>query len=299
MREAAWAGVLAVALAWGWAPAADRVARRLGPTDPARAGVLRESVEGTLWVARQERLLAAWVSGQVRAAVGEGQAVPAGAVVATVQPPDGQQLSEVRAPFAGVVSFYGDGLERWDSPQWAFGLERPPPAQKVRPLVADGSVTAGQPVARLVDRGTLIAVFWARYPATDRGGAGGGLPEPGASAELVWEASAAGSAAQVLEVRRDGRSWRALLRVHRQPAEWLYRRRVDGVELSVRRIAGVIVPTSAVVERQGRPGVWVQTAGGATWVRVTVFGRVGDRSAVSGIPEGARVYRWPRWIRFP
>ena len=284
--------------ATGWAPAAAWVAARLGPADVAQIGELTVALEGTLVVARRERLLAAPGPGLVEPVVGEGEAVAAGSVVAVVRPAGGGAPFALRAPLPGVVSYYGDGLESWQGPELAFAAERPPDApQGPRPLLDGRPVAAGQPVVRVVDRSALYAVFW---PGGGGGGSGGRTGpvalRPGVAVELGLAGEPVGLRASVLEVRGQGPGLRALLSVDRQPADWLYRRRVRDARLVVRRFRGVVVAASSLAPSRGRPGVWIRTEGGASWVPVEVVGQVGRQAVVRGVPAGAEVYRWPRWL---
>lgn len=324
-------GLMAVGLwlaATGWEPTAAWVAARLGPVEVARTGELTEALQGTLVVARRERLLAAPGPGRVEPVAGEGEAVAAGSVVAVVRPLRGGPPWTLRAPMPGVVSYYADGLESWQGPELAFAAERPPdPRQPLTPLLDGRPVAAGQPVVRMVDRSALYAVFWpaggdgetagrqgpgagaggggigsakaGSQPADGRGSLGPSGPRalrPGMAVELALPGEPVGLRASVLEVRGRGSSRRVLLSVDRQLADWLYRRRLRDARLVVRRFRGVLVPASSVAWVAGRAGVWVRARGGASWVPVEVLAQGGRQAVVRGVPAGAQVYRWPRWL---
>ena len=285
----------ALAAGWlglsGWAPAAGWVATRLGPVDLAQTGELVRAVGGALVVARRERLLAAPGPGRVEPLAAEGQAVPAGYPVATVYPEAGPPMV-VRSPAPGVVSYYADGLESWQGPEMAFSAADPSTgSSRARPLLDGRPVGAGQPLARLVDRSALWAVFWPRPADAEQ------ALRAGTAVELVLPDEPVGLRATVLEVRGEGAARRLLLAVHRQPAEWLYRRVVPGARLVVRRFRGVVVAASSLARRGQREGVFVRTAGGASWVPVEVLARAEGLAAVRGVPAGSEVYRWPRWLR--
>ena len=221
--------------------------------------------------------------------------MPAGAVLARVAPAAGGRAAVVRAPFAAVVSYFADGQEQQHGPEAA--LVAPEPAgdeAPLRPLVQDGPVSAGQPVVRLVDLADLRTVFW--YQARDTVEEGVGALSRGRGVQLLLPGEPIGIGAQLLEVKGAGQWVRVQLRVEREPANWLYRRSIHGARLLIRRAYGQVVPSSALVRTAQGYAVWVSTSQGAMRIPVEVMGKVGHRVAVRGIPQGVRVYRWPRWL---
>lgn len=293
------AGVVLVGLVWlgsgAWRPAARAVVERLGPVEAVHEDDLAVTVTGVVAVGRRERLVVAPVAGLVEKVAAEGESVPAGAVLARLSPVMGGRAVAVRAPFAGVVSYFADGQEQKHGPEAA--LVAPQPAgdeAPLRPLVQDRPVSAGQPIVRVVDRTELRTVFW--YKAGDRVEEGVGALSRGRGVELLLPGEPIGIGAQVLEVKGAGQWVRVQLRVEREPANWLYRRSIHGARLVIRRAYGQVVPSSALVRTAQGYAVWVSTPQGAVRIPVEVVGKVGHRVAVRGIPQGARVYRWPRWL---
>ena len=287
---------LGVWLGQGWlASTAAWVAVRLGPTDVGHWGELLEAYPGWLVVVRQERLLAAPASGRVVFLVSEGQSVASGTPLARIEPEEpGASSQTIVAPFSGVASFVGDG---WEA---AFSVESPgDPAllqgqdPRPRPLVPRGEVARGEPVVRLVDRRELYAVFWSEAPlASARIG-------EGARVELVEGDASDGIPAQVVEgsERASTGPARLVVRLDRHPVDWLYRRVIRGVRLVAARYQGVVLPVSGLVERGGKRGYWLATEGGPVFVTVQVVERLGRQVVVRGVPDGVRVYRWPRWLQ--
>lgn len=291
------ATVLVLLSGWGlwsaWHEAAPWVAVRLGPIDTVRWGELATRLPGRLWVLRVERLLVAPVEGRAVPLVAEGEAVRRGQGLVRITPTGSASATVLSAPFAGVASFVFDGHEGdWQGP----GDPLPPTASSgatARSVAFDLSkpVARGQPVVRVVDRTGLYAAFWAETPGQPSG------VRVGQRSELSGP-SAGPIPVQVVRAFQ-GAQGAMLLRLDRQPVEWLYRRRVDRVELVTERRAGVVLPASAMVERGGEPGVWVATDGGPVFMPVRVVARQGSYVAILGIPAGSRVYRWPRWIAGP
>lgn len=293
MRTAA-VGALGVWLLQGWlSSSAAWVAATLGPTDRVQWEEVLVAWPGRVVVIRLEKLLPAPEAGRVVPLVGEGESVATGTPLVRIEPPDPTRRGQVvSAPFSGVVSFLGDGWEEAlsvASPQEATRVEARPGA--LRPLAPRGEVARGEPVVRLVDRRELFAVFE---------GGPGGIPrdlDAGDRVELVEGSAPAGIPAVVVErlLQRQGAA-RVMLRLERQPVDWLYRRVVPAVRVVAERHQGVVLPASALTTRRGRTGCWVATGGGPTFVEVQVVRAVGSRVVVRGVPDGARVYRWPRWL---
>ncbi len=281
-------------LAYAWLGAAAAwVATRLGPTDAGRWGQLLEAYPGSLLVVRAERLLAAPQAGDVTPLVNEGQSVATGTPLVRIEPESpGAPAVLVTAPFSGVASFLGDGWEGAFSPEALAAASLPEgPQPRSAPLVPRRSVARGEPVVRLVDQRELWGVFFVD----------GSLPEtigPGARVELVGASAADGVPARVVErvAAGSGEGERLVLRIDRQPVDWLYRRVEREVRLVVGRYEGVILPASGLAWRRGRPGYWLATPGGPSFVAVEVVKQVGRHVVARGVPDGVRVYRWPRWL---
>lgn len=288
LAAAAWAAQAGLGAAASW------VASRLGPTDVGRWGRLEEAYPGVLLVVRAERLLPSPAAGRVVPLVAEGQSVASGTPVARIEPAEASGPARlVVAPFPGVVSFVGDGWEGTFSPDAVDAVWEPPRQEpRVAPLAPREQVARGEPVARLVDRGELLGVFWS---------AGSSLPAriaPGARVELAGGAAGGGVPARVLARTQAARTGpvRLVLRIERQPVDWLYRRLEREARLVAGRYEGVVLPASGLVVRRGRQGYWLATEGGPAFVPVEVVKRLGRQVVVQGVPDGVRVYRWPRWL---
>ncbi len=89
------------------------------------------------------------------------------------------------------------------------------------------------------------------------------------------------------------RRQRLLLSLDRQ-IEGMERMRWLKLEVIAMNREGVIVPRSAVVKRDGQPGVYLKAGGFKFFRAVGVLGEARSRLVVWGIPEGARVVVHPR-----
>lgn len=286
-----WLGRAWLDAAAGW------VAARLGPTEVGHWQEVLETYPGWLVVVRLERLLPAPRAGRVVPLVSEGQSVASGTPLVRIEPAEGGEAAQtVVAPFSGVASFVGDGWEAAFSVESLDEVALPRGDEpRPRPLAPSGEVARGEPVVRLVDRRELYAVFWSEAP---------GLPpgiDAGARVELAEGSGATAIPAQVVErTTRPGAGPRGevrlVMRLDRQPVDWLYRRVIQGVQLVAARYEGVVLPASGLAMRRGEPGYWLATEGGPAFVDVQVVKRLGRRVVVRGVPDGVRVYLWPRWL---
>lgn len=236
--------------------------------------------------------------------------------------PDGRDRT-VYAPVPGVVRFDWTGPPR---PEPEDALAWPDTILgeigSIRHVTAAGQeVRQGHLLFRLVDnhqayllvpweggpRVTEGQQVWVRLPAAPAGGRGqaGAAPPaagtpPAGRTPPPGRAPAAGSAAAAEAAGI--REWRAtvlgarpvpsgspgdaiLLALHAWPPGWELWDWLD-VTVVVQRFPGVVIPERLLVERGGRPGVWVRGRSGAFFHPVQVTGRWDGMAAVEGLPAG-------------
>ena len=274
-------------LAFFWAR--DALLPRLVRVVEARPGKLETVVSARAAVLHEEWVLTAPAAGVVHLLVGEGQRVRLGTPVLAVND------IEVKAPGPGLVSLVVDGTER----RLVVPAGESPPASQVLALkpeprrTQEGQmVTAGQPLARLIDnRQTRLCV--ALPPA-----------EVQALAERTrvvvrfpdWQSEEL-AMKPVAVSPGDDRTYGTLTMVAQDWPEEIGQVHVVGVELVKERYAGLVIPSGCLVERGGRTGVYLVKKTLAEWVAVEVVGQKEGKTAVSGIPEGSQVITNPRWVR--
>lgn len=197
--------------------------------------------------------------------------------------------SLVRAPAAGVVSFTLDGLESEAVPGAnlldVFGLR----SRDRR--VQDGAwVAAGEPLFRLVETDGIEVAVRLKGAALEAGSRVildfHGIPERSFTGRLVES------------IALDGEFY-GRVRLDAFDPSLVLRRTID-VTLTTERRQGIVVPASAVVERNGKRGVYLVVGETSVFREVRVLGG-NDRQAVidsvSGVPAGARVVVDPRRLR--
>lgn len=191
--------------------------------------------------------------------------------------PEGAVL--VRAPEAGVVSFSLDGYEADLVPgaELAAVFERGPASER---RIQDGLVVAGgEPLFRVVETHEVEVAVRLRGPGLEKGSKVTlefrGIPERKFTGTLV-------------ESRPAGNELWGRVRLDGFDSSLVYRREMD-VVLTTGRKQGVVVPAAAVVEAEGRQGVYVVLGDQILFRPVRVLGGDGRRAVLDGVPEGARV----------
>ena len=204
----------------------------------------------------------------------------AGDVLAVID--TGEREVFIRAPRPGIVRFHWDAwaspadvdrLLRYSPDDWHQG---PGEAGHVR----DGdTVRAGASVARLVRSDG--ARLYLELPEDI-------LPESRRPVLLKLPSAADGTfygqVAAVSEVAPSAR----LIELDRYVSVLDAVRTVD-VDVIVARVEGVVVPTRAIVWRDGRTGVFVRRPPGTTFLNVEVVASVDGVSVVEGLTPGTPV----------
>ncbi|MHB1043671.1 MAG: HlyD family efflux transporter periplasmic adaptor subunit [Eubacteriales bacterium] len=251
------------------------------------------SLEGVL--IKEEFPARAPATGQVKFISQEGRRVEVGAPVAqvTVASSDAGGLIQVlAAPSAGVFCTHIDGLEGLLRPD-NLGVLDLPGAEKSgdkKAYVQTGArVEKGQTVFKIIDNLTPVVFHCvnARLPAE--------LAVEGREFEGKWENSPLQvKIDRILE--KEGRRDIFFL-ITSCPDALLHNRQVK-ISLVTGKLGGLIVPRTALVEREGATGLYLAVKKRARWVPVRVEGEVAGKAVVSGnIEEGSRYVSNPRFVR--
>ncbi|MGE5507081.1 MAG: hypothetical protein ACM3RP_01135 [Chitinophagales bacterium] len=205
------------------------------------------------------------------------------------------QAQRLRAPLAGTVSYYTDGLEGVLGPRSLPDLVAAKEsvtelARSVAPVEAKAGaqVKPGVPVAKVVDNFQVWLVV-------DLPPGSGGRALPGAGGRLRLRLRGEGrpesaEANGVVLERHDGKD---RVRLVISPVEYwpeLAQLRTAAVQLSLGEFEGVRVPRTSVIKEDGTQGVMVESWRGRQFQAVTVRG--GDREwlVVDGLAPGTRVW---------
>ncbi|MGE5576148.1 MAG: HlyD family efflux transporter periplasmic adaptor subunit [Syntrophothermus sp.] len=197
---------------------------------------------------------------------------------------------------SGLVSFYTDDLEEKLNPENATSLlSFDKPFSRLRSTLGGKShqmkdrevIREGNAVFKIVDNFR----FWILADLPD-------APVAFTERAQVKVRFHGGQAMHQARVERifvnpSMRRQRLLLSLDRQ-IEGLDRLRWLKLEVISMNREGVIVPRSAVVERNGQAGVYLKVGGFSFFRAVGILGEAQNRLVVWGIPEGVRVVVHPR-----
>lgn len=262
-------------------------------------GTIAEEMTTTALVIREEKLIKAPAAGQFKPAVNEWSKVPAGQLIgylaAETTTSDGSGLKiAVRTSLPGLVNYHLDGLEGTVTSELLAKLDM----EKLNVLLQTdqasssppSSVTNGQPVCKIVDN--LIKPFLYLQLPTDFFHT---LPKAGDSIAIEI-AGGDLRRAQVRSVKKNAPTLHLVLEVTNPCDQELVSRRVS-VKVVPNSYHGVILDRSALVSKEGEPGILVPRDGLVRWVKVELAGTVGEQAAVHGIDSGDLYIKNPDWVR--
>lgn len=199
-----------------------------------------------------------------------------------------QRATSVEADRPGIVSFHFDGFEGRFTPGeapealWLALSEKPTPQ-----TVADGThVRTGETLFRLIDNfmGHLFVAFDEAPRLTQ-----------GETVRLRWSGGdPAGTVARVHSIhnRLDQVGVWFSVDVYQDPFSRV--RMLPEVTVVTRRVEGVIVPRSALIVRNARPGLYLVASGSPIFRHVTVLAVDDTHAVVDPVPVGTPVVTNPK-----
>jgi len=257
------------------------------------SGTINRTVPVTAWLVKSESLLTAPAAGRLTLLARDGERVRVGEAVARIDGAAGFQL--LHAPSAGVWCTHVDGLETVLRPAALDALDlnrlEKLDGSTVRP--ADGTtVEKGGPVGKLVDNLSPIRLVL-KVPKNE---SGAGRPIRGTPVSLIWQGG--GLSGRVDGERENGDFHWLVLSVSNYPDSLVHYRRINA-GLVTGQLSGYLVPAGALVEYNGKTGLYIVSRQIVHWVPVRVCGEQNGRVAVTGddLNDGVQVVLNPRWAR--
>lgn len=240
---------------------------------------------------RSEEPVQAPAPGELVLQARDGERLRVGSLLAEVQ---GVERAKVYSSRAGVFCTHVDGLETLLAPDMVDKLDLVA-VEKIEPGVrpAGEPVDSGQFFGKVVDNLQPVLVH---IRAEEPGSLEKGAFRPGGTAHLVYKDREL--AGRINEVRDREGTLELLVEISDYPDEFIHQRRLE-FELVTRRLEGWLVPTQAVVFKEGAPGIYVVNRQRLQWIPVSVDDRIGDTVAVSGdrLNEALRYVSNPGWAR--
>lgn len=245
---------------------------------------------------KEETLVRSPADGQIQFIPPDGQRLELGAPAARVAvalDDAGGITQGIAAPRAGVFCTHIDGAEGLLTPDKLDVLDLAKIekiGEKKNPLLSGSRVEKGQPVFKIIDN--LTPVY---YHCT--------IPRDELASELtvrrgmggIWENLPLNF--RVHRLIDKGDRWEAFLLLSDYPDAILHYRKTR-IRLITKKLKGLLVPRSAVVEREGSPGVYRVVKKKARWVPVQIEGELDGEVAVAGpdLKEGDRYVSSPRFV---
>ncbi len=277
----------------------DLIITRLAGVEQVRLGVIQSSIPAHGILVRSEKVVAAPHSGKLKVLAAEGERVRVGEVVAQVvteslDKPAGETVFNLTAPWAGIISYHLDGLEEIYSPENIRELDLPGLEQvksKPEQFTAGSPVEAGRPVLKIVNN--LEPLYLIAFTENDLA-----LPEKNKKNSLYLSFSQAEkelSQAVVQERNFRGRANQVLFSLNYQESLAVPRK----IELQVitDRFEGYVVPAGAIVQKEGKAGIYTVFKERVRWKKVEITGRAQEKVVISGITPDIKVILNPEYVK--
>jgi len=251
-------------------------------------------LEGVLL--KNEHMLQAPVSGKLQHVAVDGKRLENGArvarVIAVQNKTDGESY-DIVTPVAGICCMHLDGLEQVLSPTNIDILAVPNIDGRKEKSTYDGMrVEKGQAVAKIIDN--LSPVYLYAEVPEER------FSEEALEKKTWWEADWEGQTFSIksYKVAAKGESLAVYFLLSAYPEQILHERKVV-INLTTRSLNGYLVPKRAIVERDGRTGIFLSIKKKAYWTPVNVVGELEGMLAIEGpgLTENCRYVQNPLLVK--
>jgi len=253
--------------------------------------VLEQLVSVSGVIVRDERVVAAPVTGTVRWVAAAGARLASGASVAKIYTADGG-VQNIAAPVSGVMIPVLDGLEGVLQPNAMENID----VAEVRKLsqktqaVADGAkVKQGSIFFKLVDN-----FSW--YYLVNLSRADFALLRP-QKKSLRFAFSPQEEVSASWAVLSEDEDAVRLVFALSEDVEGAFLQRLSDAEIVVRRITGFVLPSSALISRGAETGVFILEKSLVSYLPVKVLGEVGENVVIEGVRTGRTVIKNPFLVR--
>lgn len=237
------------------------------------------ALEGILL--KSENVLRAPVGGKLHLAAADGDRLKTGAIAAeilAVQQEVGGETYDIPTPVAGICCTHLDGLEQVLSPDNIDVLVFPTLEKIGDKATTEGvRVEKGQPVLKIIDNLSPVYV----YIDTPKDN----IPDLTINKPTWWKATWEDLALSVKphKVLDEGDRWKGYFILSAYPDQLLHQRKVR-LHITTRTLEGFLVPQRAIVNKDGKDGIFLSVKKKACWTPVTIEGELEGMLAVSG-PE--------------
>jgi putative membrane fusion protein len=269
---------------------ADKVTALLLKTVIGDMGELENVIKVNGLIVRDEHPVAAPVTGTVHWLVKDGERLAVNIPVASISAADGT-VHTVVTPFAGIVVRQLDGLEGMLQPQALDGVNVPQllkTAVKHQQIEQAEAVPQGSMLFKVVNNFSWCYLF--HLPD------GTALPESDRHRLRFSFAPGRDLSGRTVLRRAENDSMTLAYEFTDDVDGFLWQRQAEA-EIITGRIQGVILPLSALVEREGETGVFTLEKSVVRYRSVEVVGISGELVAVDGLRIGLRIITNPDLVR--
>jgi len=263
-------------------------------TVTAELGELTESTAAKAVLLISESVVRAPGTGKLLPIVAEGDRVPVGTLVAQLElmadPAGNSGKISIKSPSTGIISYQLDG---WESIYDRYSWQRVDPSVIFEKLeggnkIASGireDIKQGEPVFKVIDN-LANPYLIVQFPQ-------GFKPhiEEKDQLTLAWEKDGTGKGLVVAHHKKGDHHY-AVVEL-KQARPYPTQRNLD-LQLMHILGEGIIIPESALVEKEGQTGVYIMAVTGPKYRKVEVAATLNDQAAVQGIVPGVEVITNPR-----
>ncbi|MFW0861092.1 MAG: HlyD family efflux transporter periplasmic adaptor subunit [Dethiobacter sp.] len=283
------AAVLALQVAYFFA--GSMLTRLLLKTVVSEESVLEQIVSVSGVIVRDERVVAAPVTGTVRWVTTAGARLATGANVAKIYTADGG-VQNISAPVSGVMIPVLDGLEGALQPG---DLERIDAAE-VRKL---SKKTQAVPDGAEVRQGSIffkVVNNFSWYYVVDLSRDDFALLTSQRN-RLRFAFSPQEEVLASWVVLKEGEDTVRLAFTLSEDVEGSFVQRLSDAEIVARRITGFVLPSSALISRGADTGVYLLEKSVVSYLPVKVLGEVGENVVIEGVRSGRTVIKNPLLVK--
>lgn len=272
--------------------ARDALTARFVRTVVVENGVLEtiQSVEGV--IVREERVVAAPATGKLEWLVGEGERLAIGTPVVRIKTAD-NNWQTVHTSVSGVIIMQLDGLEGVLQPQSMTEINVPLTRKipfKPSRLSAGEEVRQGSLLFKIVDNFTWY------YAIELTAGEYAGLSEQSSVTLRFSFAPDQDATGQPVVVEEDGDKVTLIFEM-KDDVDGCFTQRLASADVITKRVRGIVLPTSALIERGDETGVYILEKSIVRYRPVDVIDTWQEEAVVSGLRIGFPVITNPNLVR--
>lgn len=284
------AAVVVVAAVWIITSVVSSFKDLLIRTEVVRPAWAEKKTPATAWVVRKEKIITAPISGTIKPLINDGERVRVGDKVAVVEggldSRGNPERLNISVDSSGYICFHPDGLEKILTPD---NLDKVVPEQLLSRAVDAKPVTrvsSGQPFAKIIDNLSPSFLYIPRREASE--------PSLALSQKVWYRISGQDRLEEAQVVRVSPQA--AVLKLLRWNGQLQEVRKAD-IELIFSRLYGILVPRSAMVEKDGAKGIYIVHEGKVKWKSIEIVGDWGEEIVIKGLEPGTRIILNPGLVR--